>query len=225
MRVSLNSRSLEKTLLNVVDYSVGFLDGVKKGKNVFLKNLGEGVIYALNRYIDTNAKMNESALHHVYEWYQTGSPSARLFDIDYTISGVGLSISGTFKQSQSVSANSSEPFYNKAKIMESGMPVVIKPKRSSVLVFEDNGETVFTKNPVKVDNPGGPNVRGSFNKVFDEFMSVYFKQSFLKASGIYDYLSRPTIYKKEIASGAKLGKSKGLSVGFKWVANAKIGVE
>jgi len=105
------------------------------------------------------------------------------------------------------------------------MPVVIKPKKSSVLVFEDNGETVFTKNPVKIDNPGGPNVQGSFSRVFDEFMSIYFKQSFLKASGIYDYLSRPTIYKKEIASGAKFGKSKGINVGFKWIANAKVGVE
>ena len=221
MRVSLNSRSLEKTLLNVVDYSVGFLDGIKKGKNLFLNNLGEGVIYALNRYIDTNAKMNESALHHVYEWYRTGSPSARLFDIDYTISGLGLSISGTFKQSQSVSANSSEPFYNKAKIMELGRPVTIRPKNAEVLAFEVDGETVFTKNEVIVDNPGG-NVEGQFAKAFDTFFSRYLSQSFLRISGLYDYFNNPVVYKQNLKKGKALGKSYGNTVGYNWVANAKV---
>jgi hypothetical protein len=53
----------------------------------------------------------------------------------------------------------------------------------------------------------------------------YFKQSFLRASGIYDYISRPTVFKKNIKAGSKIGKSKGIDTGYKWIINAKIGVE
>lgn len=225
MIVSLNTTSLDKTLTNVLNYSLGFVDGINSGKKIFLDNLGKGVITALNSYIDTNAKLNESSLHHVYEWYKVGSPAARLFDLDYTVSNIGLSISGTFKQSRTMSSTATEPFYNKAKIMEEGIPVLIKPKKSQTLVFEVDGETVFTKNPVNITNPGGNNVKGSFNKVIDEFMIRYFKQSFLRASGLFEYFNNPKIYKQELPSGAKFGKSKGKSVGFKWITNARIGVE
>jgi len=50
-------------------------------------------------------------------------------------------------------------------------------------------EQVFTKNPINVSNPGGDWVQGSYEKTFDNFMNNYFKQSFLRASGIYQYLS------------------------------------
>lgn len=109
--------------------------------------------------------------------------------------------------------------------MENGVPVTIRPKRSKVLVFESNGETVFTSNEIDIDNPGGDYVTGSFERVFDEFMLQYFKQSMLRASGVYDYISRPTAFKKNISAGSKLGKSKGIETGFKWITNAKIGVE
>ena len=64
-----------------------------------------------------------------------------------------------------------------------------------------------------------------FEKTVDEFILRYFKQSFLRASGIYDYIKKPTLYKKNIKAGSKLGRSKGLDTGFKWIANAKISVE
>jgi hypothetical protein len=225
MRVSLNTSSLNKTLNNIVGYSLGFIEGTNSGKRIFLDNLGKDVIYVLNKYIDVNARLNEPALHHIYEWYRVGVPSARLFDLNYTVSGIGLSIGGTFKQSRSIPINSSEPFYNKAKIMEEGIPVVIKPKKATTLRFEVDGETVFTKNPVSVDNPGGRYVQGSFKRIVDDFMLNYFKQSFLRSSGIFDYLSNPVIYKKELPSGSKSGRSKGRSVGFKWITNARVGVE
>jgi hypothetical protein len=53
----------------------------------------------------------------------------------------------------------------------------------------------------------------------------YFKQSFLMASGLFDYISRPVLYKQELAAGAKVGKAKGISTGYKWIINAKVGVE
>lgn len=210
---------------NIIQYSMGFLDGVENGKTVFLKNLGAGTIQAMAAYVDVSAKGNPNALHHVYEWYQTGSPSARLFDIDYTVSNLGLTFNSKFRQSRTLKEDSNVPFYNKASIMENGVPVTITPKKSSVLVFEQGGETIFTKNPVTVRNPGGDYVAGSFERTIDEFILKYFKQSFLRASGIYDYIKKPVLYKKNFKAGSKLGKSKGIDTGFKWIANAKISVE
>lgn len=225
MRVSLTTNNLEKTLMNVIKYSVGFLDGVQKGKKIFLDNLGKGLIVVLGQYIDVEARANRSALHHVYEWYRTGSPEARLFDLQYTVNNSGLSVNSTFKQSNTVQADSSRPFYNKARIMEKGIPVVIKPKGDRPLRFYEGGNTIFVKRPITVRNPGGEEVQGGFERTFDEFMQRYFTQAFLKSSGIFDYISKPTAYKQNIAAGAKQGRAKGLSTGFKWIANAKIEVE
>jgi len=225
MIVTTSTAQFQKEMNNIVNYSVGFLDGVKKGKTIFLKNLGAGVIEAMAAYIDVSARGNPNALHHVYEWYRTGSPNARLFDLQYTVSNLGLSINSTFRQSRTLQEDSNTPFYNKAKIMEEGIPVTITPKRSSVLVFNEAGKTVFTKNSVTVRNPGGEYVQGSFENIMDEFILKYFKQSFLRASGIYDYISRPTVFKKNIKAGSKIGKSKGIDTGYKWIINAKIGVE
>ena len=225
MIVRTNTASFNKEMNNIVQYAFGFLDGVQKGKKVFLQNLGVGTIQAMAQYVDVSARGNPAALHHVYEWSQTGSPSARLFDINYTVSNLGLSINSTFRQSRTVRQDSHTPFYNKAKIMEEGIPVTIKPKISSVLVFTEEGETVFTKSPIVVRNPGGDRVQGSFERTMDEFILRYFKQSFLRASGIYDYINKPTVFKKNIKAGSKVGKSKGVETGFKWIANAKVGVE
>ena len=225
MIVRTNTARFSKEMNNIVDYAIGFLDGAQKGKIVFLKNLGVGTIETMAKYVDVSARGNPAALQHVYEWYQTGSPSSRLFNITYTVSNLGLSINSKFTQSRGIKKESNVPFYNKAKIMEEGIPVVIKPVRSTVLVFDENGQTVFTKNPVTVRNPGGSQAQGSFEKTMDEFILRYFKQSFLRASGIYDYIKRPIIFKKQIKAGAKMGRSKGIDTGFKWIANAKIGVE
>ena len=225
MKITTNSKQFESQMNNIIQYSMGFLDGVENGKTVFLKNLGAGTIQAMAAYVDVSAKGNPNALHHVYEWYQTGSPSARLFDIDYTVSNLGLTFNSKFRQSRTLKEDSNVPFYNKASIMENGVPVTITPKKSSVLVFEQGGETIFTKNPITVRNPGGDYVAGSFERTIDEFILKYFKQSFLRASGIYDYIKKPVLYKKNFKAGSKMGKSKGVDTGFRWIANAKIGVE
>jgi hypothetical protein len=225
MIVTMNSKSFEMQMNNIVNYSFGFLEGVQKGKKIFLDKLGKGVIQALAQYVDVEARSNPKALHHVYEWNQTGSPTSRLFDLNYTVSNLGLSINSTFKQSRTVSENMTVPFYNKAKIMENGIPVTISPTKSQVLRFSGPSGDVFTKKPIKVDSPGGDAVFGSFESTVDIFISRYFKQSFLRASGLYDYIKKPVLYKKNFAAGSKLGKSKGVDTGFKWIVNATIGVE
>ena len=224
MKVNLNSTSFEKTLQNVVNYSFGFIEGVQSGKKVMLDNLGKGTIEALNQYIDAMARGDQAALHHVYEWYQTGSPAGRLFDLGYTVSNAGLSLKSSFRQSNTVAENSTEPFYNKARIMENGIAVTISPKRKA-LVFEEGGETIFVSRPITINNPGGTAVEGSYERVFDSFFKNYFTQAFLKASGLFEYISKPVLYKKNIAAGSKGGRQVGKKVGYTWIANAKVGVE
>jgi hypothetical protein len=225
MIVQFDTKRFNQEMSNLVNYSLGFLDGIEKGKKLFLKNLSEGTVEALKQYIDSHARMNPAALQHVYEWYKTGSPEARLFNINYIVKGEGISINSTFRQSSSVSKNNEEPFYNKARIMEQGIPITIKPKISSVLVFEEGGETIFTKKEIKIQYPGGPQARGSYEKTFDEFFRVYFSQAFLRSSGIFEYLENPKAYKNNIALGKKGGKSAGIQTGYNWIINAKVGVE
>lgn len=222
MRVITNTDSFTKKMNNIVNYSLGFIEGIQNGKIIFLNNLGQETIEVLKKYIDTNARMNPRLLHHVYEWYRVGSPSARLFDIQYTISNVGLSFNSTFSQSQSIANGATEPFYNKASIMETGQTITIKPKNSKVLAFEIDGEPVFTQNSVTINNPGG-NIQGEFERVFDSFFNNYFKQSFLNASGIFQYLENPVVYKKNLSKGARMGKNVGYQTGYRWIANAGIG--
>jgi hypothetical protein len=223
MRAVFNSNQFKKEMNNIVNYSVGFLEGVQKGKTVFLKTVGLETVELMKEFIDSNARVNPEMLHHVYEWNQTGSPSARLYDISYTTSNLGLSFRSSFSQSTSIKDGSRTPFYDKARIMEYGIPVTIRPKVAQVLAFEDGGETIFTQGPVRVDNPGGMQVEGGFEKVFDMFFNRYFSQAFLRVSGIAKYLENPQVYKKDMQAGKKMGRTKGLSTGYRWIANAGVG--
>lgn len=225
MIVNTQTASFTKQMNNIINYSFGFLEGVDRGKKIFFDKLGIGVIQSLSQYIDVQARSNPKALHHVYEWNKTGSPGARLFDLRYTVSNLGLSLNSTFRQSRSISENMTTPFYDKARIMENGIPVTISPTKSKVLKFSGPNGDVFTSRPIKIENPGGDEVYKGFESSFDEFITRYFKQSFLKASGIYDYIKKPTLYKKNLKAGSKLGRNKGIDTGFKWITNATIGVE
>jgi len=218
--VKLNQTRLISDLNNIVQYSFGFLDGIHKGKRLFLNNIGIMTKELLEQFIDSNARSNPQMLGHVYEWYRVGSPSARLFDLNYTVSGLGLSFYSNFKQSQTIKQGSTVPFYNKAEIIEKGIPVTIRPVRAQVLSFEDNGEQVFTKGPVEVLNPGGTAAQNGFEKTLNLFFNKYFTQAFLRSSGIREYFNNPVVYKKNLQKGKKVGKSAGVSTGYSWIAKA-----
>jgi len=219
MQTKFNNTLFVKEMNNIIEYSIGFTEGVKRGKKQILSAIGVNAIDLLKQYIDSSARTNPALLHHVYEWNQVGSPNGRLYDINYTVSGIGLSIKSTFRQSTSIKEGSTVPFYNKAKIIEDGIPVVIRPVRASVLAFSDSGEQVFTKNPIVVENPGGTQAQGGFNKIFDSFFNNYFTQAFIRSSGVMQYLTNPVAYKKNLSAGKRGGRSVGISTGYTWVAN------
>lgn len=223
MKTVFDSKAFKKDMNNIMDYSIGFLEGVHRGKNQFLHSVGVETIELLKEFIDSSARVNPEVLHHVYEWSQVGSPSGRLYDLDYTVSGLGLSIKSSFKQSTIIKAGSNVPFYNKATIIENGIPVVIRPKKAKALRFEQDGEEIFSKSPITIENPGGTAAEKGFEKTFDIFFNRYFTQAFLKTSGIGKYLSNPEVYKKNLAAGRRGGKAKGIATGYRWIANAGVG--
>lgn len=209
-------------MTNIVGYANGFMQGAEMGKDVLLLELGKAAIQGFKQFVDSSARVNPAALQHVYEWYQAGSPDARLFELDYYADSGGLTINSTFSQSQSIKAGSNVPFYDKARIMESGIPVRIEPKKSDVLVFTDNGEEVFTKNGVTVSDPGGQEAQGGYEEAFDAFFNQYFTQSYMQASGITQHLKNPKDFKTNFASAKTGGKTLGTKVGYNWISKGMI---
>lgn len=207
-----------KEMNSILNYANGFMDGANAGKRELLETIGQKTTEILNQFIDSNARTNDALLHHVYEWSQSGSPSGRLFDLEYKASSGGLTFQSSFRQSRSFQSGSSVPFYDKARIMEQGIPVRIKPTRSEVLVFEDNGQQVFTKSPVTVSNPGGQAVVGGFQQTIDSFFNSYWKQSFLQTSGVAEILRNPIQFKQNLPRAKTGGRAAGYDVGYRWIA-------
>jgi len=218
--VKFDDRTMFKDLSNIVKYSEGFLLGAELGKEKLAESIARNAIEIFKEFVDQNARVDQEMYHHIYEWYQEGSPNARLFDVEYTARDGGISFNGTFSQSRSLSRNSTTPFYNKAEVMERGLSITIKPVRAKVLSFSIDGEQVFTPNPITVQNPGGSQVMGSFERIFDLFFKQHFKQSVLDMTGITKSLSNAKAYKDNFKSGKSGGKARGVEVGYNWITKA-----
>jgi hypothetical protein len=218
--IQFDDKTFFKEMLNVANYSEGFLEGIEDGKSEFAKSIGRDAIEIFKDFVDQNARVDERMYHHIYEWYQTGSPEARLFDVEYVEYDGGLTFNGRLSQSKTLQSGSTTPFYNKAEIMENGIPVTIKPTRAKVLSFNIEGEQVFTPNAVDIQNPGGTHQLHAFEHIFDLFFKQHFTQSVLELTGIKQYLENPKVYKNNLQSAKTGGKSKGQQVGYNWIVNA-----
>jgi len=222
MRVTFNTNQFSKTIGGVVEYSMGFLDGAKNNARRLSKGVAELSIEAFYDYLDGLARMHPGMLHHVYEWGQVGNPSARLAELTTSMSARNTTISANFLQSTSISESSNEPFYNKAEIMEEGIPVVINQVQAKALFFTVDGQEFFRSGPIVIANPGGSGTRGSFVKAFNEFYGAYFEEVFLKSIRFYDKLRNPREYSKSIKSGAKSQNSYGIGkrAALSWIDKA-----
>lgn len=218
--VKFDDKVFFKDISNFLGYSEGFLLGAELGKEKFSKSIAKSAIEIFKDFVDQQARVDQQMYHHIYEWYQEGNPESRLFDINYIVSDGGISFNGTFSQSRSVSRNSTIPFYNKAEIMEKGIPITIRPVNASVLTFNIDGQQVFTPNEVTIQNPGGTHVMGSFERIFNIFFQQHFRQSVLDMTGITRYLSKPQAYKDNLKSAKLGGKAKGVEVGYNWITKA-----
>lgn len=223
IRVKMDSKNVNRVLGNAVKYNYGFLEGIDLDQIVFNKKLGEFTVMALQKYIDSQAKMNPNELHHVYEWGQVGKENGRLFKIRSNASKRIITFSGRFYVSKIAGPNTDHVFKKKAEVMESGISVTVSPKNSPVLVFEDDGETVFTTQTVFIEHPGGDAVAGSFGRVIEEFFDQYFTgallQPLLKDLGVADE------YVKYFSQGVKGGgRSAGVRAGKEYMDTSSLGV-
>ena len=216
--VQFDDATFFKEMTNVLSYATGFIDGAQKGKPAMLRNISYKIKELLYSFIDSTARMEPQKLHHVYEWYQTGSPDARLYNLKCSSTGAGISISYTFSQSKSIRSGSNVPFYDKASIMEHGVPVTIRPVNAQALVFDDNGETVFTRKPVTVTEPGGRGVQNSFNETIKDFFNVYLSQTFLEVTGLRGQLQDMSEFNRGFAGAKTGGYYLGLTTGERWIS-------
>jgi hypothetical protein len=180
--ITFDMSDFEKQMRNAMSYAEGFFDGVDVSHTLFNNELAQVIKQACGKYIDSSARIDPTSLHHVYEWGAVGDPGGRLFDITALADNMFIRFTFDFRDSNVNSPGSATPFAKKAEIMESGMSVVVAPKNSDTLVFEgDDGEMVFTQEEITIENPGGPNTTGSFERVVREFFYVYLKQGLLKS--------------------------------------------
>lgn len=219
--VRYDSKEINRILGNSVQFSYGFLDGIDMQQIVFNQQLGEYTVDALGKYIDSQARMNPDALHHVYEWGSIGDSGSRLFSITPKASKRVIHFSGKFLPSKT-SVNGGDVFVNKAEVMENGISVTVEPVNSSVLVFEDEGETVFTANAVYIANPGGDEVAGSFAAVVEDFFSSYFTNAFLQP--LINDLQTADEFSQLFPQGAKNGGfATGVKAGKKYLSISSLG--
>jgi hypothetical protein len=222
MKVKFNVKEFSDTITNIVDYSLGFIEEAKRNESRLAKGVAELSIEAFYDYLDGLSRSHPGMLHHVYEWGQVGDPFGRLYELTANIGGKSVTITADFLTSESVSDNSNEPFYNKAEIMEEGIPVVIKERDAEALFFTVGSEEFFRIGPIVIANPGGSSTRGSFVQAFNDFYGNYFEDVFLSAIRFYDHFRDANEYKRFIRTAAKsksaytLGKGAGLS----WIEKA-----
>jgi len=158
--------------------------------NTFNKTIYDQLEKDFGLYMDAKARTQPKQHHHLYEWKNTGNKNKRLFSLSMNPSnGLGFNISYEFKQSKSFvptgKGKHKHVFANKASIMESGEPVVIRPTYSERLVFDVSGYTVFMPKgaSVTVSKPGGAGVKNSFAAGFNYFFKSNLVSSSIKRSG------------------------------------------
>lgn len=207
MTVNIDITDLMVKLNNIVEYTEGFLVEVQKERVAFNKALGNHIVTLLGQYIDSVARVSPESLHHVYEWGQVGDESGRLFDFNMVATDSSIKLIGNFLESSSVGPTATEPFVDKARVMERGIEVVIEPKNAEALVFEDDGETVFVTTSVTVEHPGGEAVVGSFESAVESFFTTYVSKEILRP--LLNKMSRAREYKRLFSAGARSGRRAG----------------
>jgi hypothetical protein len=222
LSLNFDTRQLTKTLTNLVEYTGGFTSELQSRRNIITKKIANSSIKEFYRYLDSLAATNPEMLHHVYEWGQVGNPQQRLFELKAILSKNGAIIESEFLPSNSVSESSSEPFIDKATIMEEGITVIVNEVNAKALFFEIDGQEFFRTGPIVIENPGGPEVRGRFVEQFEEFYNVYLNQVYLRSIRFYEYFSNPKEYSKNFATAVKGKNAKlvGRAAALTWVLRA-----
>jgi hypothetical protein len=190
---------MPEKIMAAAQYHTGTLSELHNtptNKNIVIRNALEIVGEYFGFYMDNIARRDPRSFHHVYEKDKTGQRNARLFY--YTISGSGgaPSIQYSFKDA-TAPENSGQVFRKKAFIMEDGNPITIRPRSGKFLVFDVDGEKIFTKQSY-VPNPGGTQVSGSFQRTFEDYMNRQ-ASLMLEDVGFYDKINTEMLKESEVS--------------------------
>jgi len=158
---------------------------------LFAKTLFNQINKDFGLYIDAQARMKPKALHHVYEWDDTGNSTKRLFRLSRKMSnGLSFQIGYKFILSKTAPVKTRNQkryvFKNKASIMEQGIPVIITPRTpGGRLVFEYMGEPMFMPKgaSVTVQRPGGRAATHQFKLHYAKFFTGDLVNLSIKKSG------------------------------------------
>lgn len=162
---------------------------INRGAAFIIKNY-------FNEYMDARARQSPSQYHHVYEFDQVGKNSARLFNANVLDTPGGSILQYNFTSAK-MPNREGYPFPNKAEIMENGEAVVVTPKRSRYLTYQlSDGRFVRSTRSV-IENPGGPEVAGSFERTFYQFMSSQ-GQTILQKFNFFRNIERGLITKRRL---------------------------
>lgn len=202
---------------NVLKYAKGFIEGARMSRAEVLHELIDIIIEELGEYLDSKAQIDYGSLHHIYEPGMAGNKSGRLFSFrGRAISENTIELIGSFKHSTKTPRNSDHVFRERAEVMESGISLTINPLvEDGVLVFEDEGQLVFTRGPVFVEHPGGPDTTGGFYNAVEAFFTSYLTVGMLR--DIYRKLARPIQFAKKMDDGAHFGFYPGTVAGKSWM--------
>lgn len=219
MIVNFDASKMTKAVSNFIQYTDAFYKTAKMSERKIANKMGELSIDVFYEYMDGLARSHPGMLHHVYEWGKVGDPFSRLFELKAQLSGKKTEIVAEFLQSQSISDSSNVPFYNKAEVMEEGIPVIIQEVEAKALFFEIDGQEFFRTGPIVISNPGGSQTRGSFVKAFNDFYDNYFEDVYLRSIKFYENLRNPKEYVNQIRGISKASNPSaiGKSAAQSWV--------
>lgn len=190
--IKFDGKEAKRMLDNIVSYSEGFIKETKAKEPTITSRLAETSIEAFYDYLDGLARTNPGMLHHVYEWGAVGNPGARLVELKKQLAGSrGANILADFIQSSSIPEGGNEPFYDKAEIMEEGIPITVQATEAQAMFFQIGNQEFFRTGPIVIENPGGEETRGSFLEAFEEFYNVYFDDVYLRAIRFYEHFENP----------------------------------
>ncbi len=212
------SLNIKSDAANVIENATAYMQGIAQAPNrpVVNNEIGMAVTAiahrSLSRFIDTEARLSPSSMHHVYEWNQVGKPLGRLWKLSSGYKTGTISLSADFKQSRTFvpiknGTSRRSKFTFKADVMEKGRSVKITPKKADALFFySSSGEPVFIPKGrfVVVKSPGGKQVRGAFGKTMDRFKVSNNLNIDIEASGL---IKRLELAQKMAASQTLLGVS------------------
>lgn len=176
----------------------------KRQMKRFLDTSYEVVSTSFGKYLDARARANPKALHHVYEWNMVGE--RRLWAL--TKAGQtydGFRIGYRFMQSRKKApinkvlatpnpvtgavVTKTYVFRNKAEVMESGRSVTMRPRGKNRIAYPSDrtlSGIAFTRGPLVVRNPGGPQTTFAFQKALAGYFASGLATKELKASGAMD---------------------------------------